>query len=94
MLDVFTIFLRPESLPAGVQQRPRETVVEAVAGGLWTIVQVEIVAGPGGVAVASGTGDRRLHAGAVRGCVLECVNCRRFGVSKQHSAWRACCSLR
>ncbi len=45
MLDVFTIFLRPESLPAGVQQRPPETVVEAVAGGLWTIVQIEIVAG-------------------------------------------------
>jgi AcrR family transcriptional regulator len=45
MLDVFTIFLRPESLPPGVQQRPPEAVVEAVAGGLWTIVQVEIVAG-------------------------------------------------
>jgi hypothetical protein len=45
MLDVFTMFLRPERLPPGVQKRPSETVVEALAGGLWAIVQAEIVAG-------------------------------------------------
>ena len=37
--------MRPERLPPGVQKRPPETVVEALAGGLWAIVQAEIVAG-------------------------------------------------
>ena len=45
LLDLFTAFLRPEPLPAGVMRRPPEVVVEAIAGGLWAAVEGETTEG-------------------------------------------------
>ena len=43
LLELFTAFLRPEPLPAGVARRPPDIVVEAIAGGLWAAVQAETI---------------------------------------------------
>ena len=45
MLRVFTVFLQPDPLPPEVEVRPPKVVVEAIAGGIWAVVQHEIVAG-------------------------------------------------
>ena len=45
LLEPFKAFLRPNPLPDGVVHRPSEVVVEAIAGGIWAVVQGEIVEG-------------------------------------------------
>lgn len=45
LLDLFTAFLRPQELPAGVARRPPDVVVEAIAGGLWAAVEAETLEG-------------------------------------------------
>lgn len=45
LLEPFKAFLRPNSLPDGVPHRPPEVVIEAIAGGIWAVVQGEVVEG-------------------------------------------------
>ena len=45
LLEAFRAFMRPEPLPEGVPRRPPEVVIEAIAGGIWAVVQEEVVAG-------------------------------------------------
>jgi AcrR family transcriptional regulator len=42
MLDAFTGFLEPEHLPPSFSRRPSRVVLEAIAGGVWAIVQNEV----------------------------------------------------
>ncbi|MBA3866188.1 MAG: TetR/AcrR family transcriptional regulator [Solirubrobacterales bacterium] len=47
MLDAFIGFLEPEELPAEVPLRPPRVVLEALAGGIWAVVEHEVAAGRG-----------------------------------------------
>lgn len=47
MLSLFAAFLQPEPLPPRVGRRPPKVVIDAIAGGIWSVVQHEITAGRG-----------------------------------------------
>jgi AcrR family transcriptional regulator len=47
MLEAFIEFLQPDPLPAEAMVRPPRVAVEAVAGGIWAVVQHEVAAGRG-----------------------------------------------
>jgi AcrR family transcriptional regulator len=45
LLQAFTLFLAPAELPPEAKQRPPQVAIEAIAGGMWAVVQGEIVEG-------------------------------------------------
>jgi AcrR family transcriptional regulator len=45
MLVAFTTFMQPDPLPPEVPRVPSKAVLEAIAGGLWAVIQYEIRAG-------------------------------------------------
>ena len=45
LLVAFTLFLKPDPLPEGVPRQPSQVIVEAIAGGLWAVVEAEVIAG-------------------------------------------------
>lgn len=45
MLPLFTAYLQPDPLPPEVTLKPSKVVIEAIAGGLWAIIQHEAAAG-------------------------------------------------
>jgi AcrR family transcriptional regulator len=47
MLSLFTAFMQPDPLPPEAKTKPPKVVIEAIAGGVWAVIQHEITAGRG-----------------------------------------------